>query len=139
MNRSLGCPEAGIICVKVPPEGGVPMRRIIGDAARAVAVYLAWVLGGAAVGALVGQLGWGQWFLGALAAGTLVAWFALPTGSGRRTGAHGARSSGPPRRPGANEKKTNALLTHPRPSFMRTRLLASISAPKQRGRPRKAS
>jgi hypothetical protein len=58
------------------------MRRIIGDAARAVAVYLAWVLGGAAVGALVGQLGWGQWFLGALAAGTLVAWFALPTGIG---------------------------------------------------------
>ncbi len=34
------------------------MRRIIGDAARAVAVYLAWELGGAAVGALVGQLGW---------------------------------------------------------------------------------
>ena len=55
------------------------MRRIIGDAARAVAVYLAWVLGGAAVGALVGQLGWGQWFLGALAAGSLLAWFVLPT------------------------------------------------------------
>ena len=55
------------------------MRRIIGDAARAVAVYLAWVLGGAAVGALVGQLVWGQWFLGALAAGTLLAWFVLPT------------------------------------------------------------
>jgi hypothetical protein len=57
------------------------MRRIIGDAARAVAVYLAWVLGGAAVGALVGQLVWGQWFLGALA-GCLLAWFALPTGIG---------------------------------------------------------
>ena len=54
------------------------MRRIIGDAARAVAVYLAWVLGGAAVGALVGQLVWGQWFLGALAAGSLLAWFVLP-------------------------------------------------------------
>ena len=53
------------------------MRRIIGDAARAVAVYLAWVLGGAAVGALVGQLVWGQWFLGALA-GCLLAWFVLP-------------------------------------------------------------
>jgi hypothetical protein len=80
VNRSLGCPEPGIICVKVPPEGGVTMRRIIGDAARAVAVYLAWVLGGAAVGALVGQLVWGQWFLGALAAGGLLAFFALPTG-----------------------------------------------------------
>ena len=57
------------------------MRRIIGDAARAVAVYFAWVLGGAAVGALVGQLVWGQWFLGALA-GCLLAWFALPTGIG---------------------------------------------------------
>ena len=57
------------------------MRRIIGDAARAVAVYLAWVLGGAAVGALVGQLVWGQWFIGALA-GCLLAWFALPTGIG---------------------------------------------------------
>jgi len=56
------------------------MRRIIGDAARAVAVFLAWVLGGAAVGALVGQLVWGQWFLGALAAGCLLAWFALPHG-----------------------------------------------------------
>jgi hypothetical protein len=54
------------------------MRRIIGDAARAVAVYLALVLGGAAVGALVGQLVWGQWFIGALAAGGLLAWFALP-------------------------------------------------------------
>ena len=37
--------------------------------------------GGAAVGALVGQLVWGQWFLGALA-GCLLAWFALPTGIG---------------------------------------------------------
>jgi hypothetical protein len=54
------------------------MRSIIGDAARAVAVYLAWVLVGAAVGALVGQLVWGQWFVGALA-GCLLAWFALPT------------------------------------------------------------
>ena len=62
------------------------MRRIIGDAARAVAGYLAWVLGGAAVGALVGQLVWGQWFLGALAAGSLVAWFVLPIGI---TEAHG--------------------------------------------------
>jgi hypothetical protein len=61
------------------------MRRIIGDAARAVTVYLAWVLGGAAVGALVGQLGWGQWFIGALA-GCLLTWFALPTGI---TEAHG--------------------------------------------------
>ena len=78
------------------------MRRIIGDAARAVAVYLAWGRGGAAVGALVGQLGWGQWFIGALA-GCLLAWFAMPTGSRRRTGAYGARSTGPPRRPGANE------------------------------------
>jgi hypothetical protein len=57
------------------------MRRIIGAAAWAVAVYLAWVLGGAAVGALVGQLVWGQWFIGALA-GCLLAWFALPTGIG---------------------------------------------------------
>ena len=103
------------------------MRRIIGDAARAVAVYLAWVLGGAAVGALVGQLVWGQWFLGALAAGCLLAWFVLPMGI---TEAHGRLRRPfyrPPHRPGANEK-TNALLAHPRPSFMRTRLLASISA-----------
>src|SRR3712207_4526789 len=55
------------------------MRRIIGDAARAVAVYLAWVLGGAAVGALVGQLVWGQWFIGALA-GCLLAWLTRPPG-----------------------------------------------------------
>ena len=62
------------------------MRRIIGDAARAVAVYLAWVLGGAAVGALVGQLVWGQWFVGALA-GCLLAWFfALPPGIGEANG-----------------------------------------------------
>ena len=64
------------------------MRRIIGDAARAVAVYLAWVLGGAAVGALVGQLVWGQWFIGALAAGSLVAWFVLPMGITEANGRH---------------------------------------------------
>jgi hypothetical protein len=60
------------------------MRRIIGDSARAVAVYLAWVLGGVAVGALVGQLVWGQWFIGALV-GFLVAWLALPTGTSEAT------------------------------------------------------
>jgi hypothetical protein len=102
------------------------MRRIIGDAARAVAVYLAWVLGGAAVGALVGQLVWGQWFLGALA-GCLLAWFALPTGIGEANRRLWRPFYRPPRRPGANEKKTNALLAYPHPSFMRTRFLASIS------------
>ena len=55
------------------------MRRIIADAARAVAGYLALVLGSTAVGALVGQLVWGQWFIGALV-GFLVGWIALPTG-----------------------------------------------------------
>ena len=93
------------------------MRRIIGDAARAVAFYLALVLGGAAVGALVGQLVWGQWFLGALAAGCLVAWFVLPMGITEAHGRHKPPLYRPPRRAGANEKKTNALLAYPRPSF----------------------
>src|SRR5688500_14804524 len=103
------------------------MRRIIGDAARAVAVYLAWVLGGAAVGALVGQLVWGQWFIGALA-GCLLAWLALPPGIGEANGRLRRPFYRPTPRPGANENKTNALLAYPRPSLMRTRLLASISA-----------
>ena len=96
------------------------MRRIIGDAARAVAVYLAWVLGGAAVGALVGQLGWGQWFIGALA-GCLLAWFALPPGI---TEANWGvwRPFYRPTPPTGRERKDPSVAPHSRFSRLRRRI-----------------
>jgi hypothetical protein len=48
--------------------------------ARSVAVFVAIVVGAAAIGALVGGLIWGQWLVGAGLAVCLVAWLALPTG-----------------------------------------------------------
>jgi len=56
------------------------MRGLMGGVARKVGVYLAVVLGAAAVGGVVAQLVWGQWFLGALGVGCVAAWFALPSG-----------------------------------------------------------
>ncbi len=56
------------------------MREHIGGVVLTVGIYLAIVLGSAAVGAVVAQLVFGQWFLGALGVGCVVAWFALPSG-----------------------------------------------------------
>lgn len=56
------------------------MRESIGGVVRTVGIYLAIVLGSATVGAVVAQLVWGQWFLGALGVGCVAAWFALPSG-----------------------------------------------------------
>ena len=56
------------------------MRELMVGVARTAGIYLAIVLGSATVGAVVAQLVWGQWFLGALGVGCVVAWFALPSG-----------------------------------------------------------
>ena len=48
--------------------------------ARSVAVYVAIMAGAAAIGALVGALVWGEWFIGAGLVACLAAWLALPTG-----------------------------------------------------------
>jgi hypothetical protein len=55
---------------------GVPIVSI----ARTLAVYVAIVVGAAAIGALVGTWVWGEWFVGAGLAVCLAAWLALPTG-----------------------------------------------------------
>src|SRR3954452_12024014 len=48
--------------------------------ARSVAVYVAIMAGAAAIGALVGALLLGEWFIGAGLAACIAAWLALPTG-----------------------------------------------------------
>jgi hypothetical protein len=48
--------------------------------ARSVAVYVAIMAGAAAIGALVGALIWGEWFIGAGLAVCIAAWLAFPTG-----------------------------------------------------------
>ena len=48
--------------------------------ARSVAVYVAIMAGAAAIGALVGALILGEWFIGAGLAACIAAWLALPTG-----------------------------------------------------------
>ena len=55
------------------------MRDWLAEVARATAKYLAWVAGGAALGALVDGLIWGAWLLGALGVGCVVALVALPS------------------------------------------------------------
>ena len=55
------------------------MSGRIGVLARTLTLYLAVVVGMATLGALIGHLVLGQWFLGALAAGCLAALFALPS------------------------------------------------------------
>ena len=55
-------------------------RAALATIARSVAVYVAIVAGAAAIGALVGALLLGEWFIGAGLAACLAAWLALPTG-----------------------------------------------------------
>ena len=55
-------------------------RGALATIARSVAVYVAIVAGAAAIGALVGALLLGEWFIGAGLAACLAAWLALPTG-----------------------------------------------------------
>jgi hypothetical protein len=57
-----------------------PTRAALTTIARSVAVYVAIVAGAAAIGALVGALLLGEWFIGAGLAACLAAWLALPTG-----------------------------------------------------------
>lgn len=60
-------------------------RRILGvvvSVARSVAVFVAIVAGSAAIGALVGEMLWGQWAVGASMAGFIGAWLALPLRAG---------------------------------------------------------
>lgn len=55
------------------------MSGRIGVLARTLTLYLSVVVSVTVVGALIGHLVLGQWFLGALAAGCLAALFALPS------------------------------------------------------------
>jgi hypothetical protein len=55
-------------------------RGALATIARSVAVYVANVAGAAAIGAVVGSLVLGEWFIGAGLAACLAAWLALPTG-----------------------------------------------------------
>jgi hypothetical protein len=55
-------------------------RAALATIARSVAVYVAIVAGAAAIGAVVGALVLGEWFIGAGLAACLAAWLALPTG-----------------------------------------------------------
>ena len=55
-------------------------RGALATIARSVAVFVAIVVGAAAIGALVGGLIWGQWVVGAGLAGCIGAWLALPGG-----------------------------------------------------------
>src|SRR5919202_3867386 len=55
-------------------------RAALATIARSVAVYVAIVAGAAAIGALVGALLLGEWFLGAGLAACLAVWLAMPTG-----------------------------------------------------------
>ena len=52
--------------------------RALATIARSLAVYVAIVAGAAAIGAVVGVLVLGEWFIGAGLAAWLAAWFALP-------------------------------------------------------------
>jgi hypothetical protein len=52
--------------------------RALATIAPSLAVYVAIVAGAAAIGAVVGVLVWGEWFLGAGLAACLAAWLALP-------------------------------------------------------------
>jgi hypothetical protein len=56
--------------------------------ARSVAVYIAIMAGAAAIGALVGALLLGEWFIGAGLAAGIAAWLALPTGMLESRGDH---------------------------------------------------
>ena len=55
-------------------------RGALTTIARSLAVYVAIMAGAAAIGAVVGSLVWGEWFVGAGLAVCLAAWLALPTG-----------------------------------------------------------
>jgi hypothetical protein len=55
-------------------------RAALATIARSVAVYAAIVAGAGAIGALVGALVLGEWFIGAGLAACLAAWLTLPTG-----------------------------------------------------------
>jgi hypothetical protein len=61
-------------------RGRTPLSVLIVSIARSVAVYVAIVLGAGTIGAVVGALVWGEWFIGAGLAACLAAWLALPTG-----------------------------------------------------------
>jgi uncharacterized membrane protein (DUF485 family) len=52
--------------------------RALATIARSLAVYVAIVAGAAAIGAVVGVLVLGEWFIGAGLAAWLAAWLALP-------------------------------------------------------------
>ena len=52
--------------------------RALATIARSVAVYVAIVAGAAAIGAVVGVLVLGEWFIGAGLAAWLATWLALP-------------------------------------------------------------
>jgi hypothetical protein len=62
-------------------------RGALATIARSVAVFVAIVAGAAAIGAVVGVLVWGEWFLGAGLAACLAAWLALPIGMLKPAGA----------------------------------------------------
>jgi hypothetical protein len=61
--------------------------RTLATIARSVAVFVAIVAGAAAIGAVVGVLVWGEWFLGAGLAACLAAWLVLPIGMLKPPGA----------------------------------------------------
>ncbi len=61
-------------------------RGALATIARSVAVFVAIVAGAAAIGAVVGVLVWGEWFLGAGLAAGLAAWLALPIGTTKPAG-----------------------------------------------------
>ena len=61
--------------------------RALATIARSVAVYVAVVAGAAAIGALVGVLVLGEWFIGAGLAACLAPWLVLPIGMLKPPGA----------------------------------------------------
>jgi hypothetical protein len=79
-------------CSELVVGGGGMRGRTVGvlmlSIARSLAVFVASVVGAAAIGALVGGLIWGQWLVGAGLAACLAALLALPTGWSGVGGSH---------------------------------------------------